>query len=127
MNAFKRTVAILELLLVFPAALFMTALFVRELQPQQYEPARSAQRVVDGFSARPHLGLDVCLIALPFAALVIGCATVLRSWRKDAELRHAAFQTLAAIRAHLAALLIAGATLTAGCILAVVAMHMITD
>jgi anti-sigma factor RsiW len=127
MNTIKRTIAATELLLVFPAALFMTALFVRNLQPAQYEPAYTARRLVDWFSARPHLGLDVFLIALPLAAFVIGCATVLRSWRGDAQLRQAALETLAAVRAHLATLLIAGASLMAGGILAIVALHMITD
>ena|SRR5207245_1942074 len=127
MNTIKRTIAATELLLVFPAALFMIALFVRELQPAQYEPAHTAQPLVEWFSARPHLGLDLFLIALPFAAFVIGCVTVLRSWLSDAKLRQAALETLAAVRAHLATLLIAGATLMAGGILAVVAVHSITD
>ena len=127
MNTIKRTLAATELLLVFPATLFMTALFVRNLQPERYEPAHTAARLVNWFSARPHLGLDVFLIALPFAAFVIGCATVLRSWRGDAELRRAGLETLAAVRANLATLLIAGATLMAGGILAIVALHMISD
>jgi hypothetical protein len=126
-NAIKRTIATLELLLVFPAVLFMTALFVRSLQPPAYEPAQTARRLVDWFSARPFLGLDIFLIALPFAVFVIGCATVLRSWRSDSQFRQAAFQTLAAVRAHLAALLILGATLVAGGILAIVALHVIAD
>ena len=127
MNTIKRTIAAMELLLVFPSALFMTALFVRNLQPAQYEPAHTARRLVEWFSARPFLGLDVFLIALPFAAFVIGCATVLRSWRSNAELREAALETLATVRAHLTTLLIAGATLMAGGILAIVAVHMITE
>jgi hypothetical protein len=127
MNTIKRTIATIELLLVFPAVLFMTALFVRNLQPPPYEPAQTARHVIDWFSARPFLGLDIFLIALPFAVFVIGCATVLRSWRSDAPFRQAALQTLAAVRAHLAALLIAGATLVAGGILAIVALHVITD
>jgi hypothetical protein len=127
MNTLKRSIAATELVLVFPAALFMAALFVRNLQPAQYEPAHTAQRLVEWFSARPHLGLDLFLIALPFAAFVIGCATALRSWRSDTELRQAAVEMLAAVRAHLATLLIAGATLMAGGILAIVAVHMITD
>jgi hypothetical protein len=127
MNATKRTLAATELLLVFPAGLFMTALFVRNLQPASYEPARTARRVVEWFSARPHLGLDLFLIVLPLAAFFIGCATVLRSWRGDEELRQAALRTLAAVRAHLATLLIAGATLVAGGVLAIVALHVITD
>jgi hypothetical protein len=127
MNTIKRTIAATELLLVFPASLFMTALLVRNLQPAQYEPAHTAGRLVEWFSARPLLGLDVFLITLPLAVFVIGCVTVLRSWRSDAELRQAALVTLAALRAQLATLLIAGATLMAGGILAIVALHVITD
>jgi hypothetical protein len=127
MNKFKRSLAAIELFLVFPAALFMAALFVRNIQPAPYQPAQAARNLVEWFSARPFLGLDIFLIALPFAAFVIGCATSLRNWRGDAALRQAARETLAAVRAHLAALLIAGATLAAGVILAVVALHMITD
>jgi cytochrome b561 len=127
MNAIKRTLAATELLLVLPAGLFMTALFVRNIQPAPYEPAQTARRVVEWFSTKPHLGLQLFLIAMPLAAFVLGCATVLRSWRSDEELRHAALKTLAAARAHLAMLLIAGATLVAGCVLAIVALHVITD
>ena len=131
MQTLKGSIAIViattELILVFPAALFMTALFVRNLQPAQYEPAHTAWRLVEWFSARPRLGLDVFLIALPFAAFVIGCGTVLRRWRSDAELRHGVIETLTTVRAHLAILLTAVATLLAGGILAIVALHMITD
>jgi hypothetical protein len=127
MSTATRTVAATELFLVFPAALFMTALFVRDVQPLQYEPAHTAQRLVDWFAARPFLGLDVFLIALPFAALIIGCATVLRRWRSDAELRQGARETFAVVRAQFATLLIAVATLMAGGILAIVALHVATD
>jgi anti-sigma factor RsiW len=127
MNKTQRTLAATEILLVCPAVLFMTSLFVRNLQPVQYEPAQTAQRLVGWFSARPLLGLDVFLIALPLAALVLGCVTVLRAWQGDAELRQAALRTLVAVRAHLATLLVAGATLAAGGILAIVALHVITD
>ena len=127
MNTFKRSVAVLELLLIFPATLFMTALFMRNIQPAPYEPAESARRLVDWFSARPILCLDIFLIALPLTALVMGAAITMRSWRGDPALRRAAHEALAALRGHLAALLIAGATLIAGGILAIVAAHVITD
>jgi hypothetical protein len=123
MNALKRIVAATELLLVLPAALFMTALFVRNLQPAPYEPATTARHLVEWFSAHPPIGLQLFLIALPFAAFVLGGATVLGSWRRDAELR----QVLATVRAHLSIVLIAGATLVAGCSLAVVFLHMAAD
>ena len=127
MPTIKRTLATTELLLIFPAALFMTALFVRNLQPAPCEPAQTARRLVEWFSARPLLGLDVFLIALPFAAVAIGCAALLHGWRSDAEFRQTAQETLATLHIHLATLLIAGATLIAGGILAVVALHMITE
>jgi hypothetical protein len=127
MNTLKRAIAAAELVLIFPAALFMTALFVRNLQPQQYEPAHTAQRIVTWYSVTPHIGLWLLLIALPFAVLVLGSGTLLRSWREEPELRDAARHTLVLIRGHLAMLLIALATLTAGIILAIVALHVLTD
>jgi hypothetical protein len=127
MKGIRLTIAIIELLLILPAGLFMTALFVRNIQPPPYEPAQTARRLVGWFSGRPILGRDVFLAALPFAAFVIGCATVRRMWRSDAQLRLVALETLAAVRSQWAALLIAGATLIAGWILAIVALHVIAD
>jgi len=127
MNTMKRAIAATELLLIFPAALFMTALFVRNLQPQQYEPAHTAQQIVLWYSVRPRVGLWVLLIALPLAVLATGCVTLLRSWSEDAGLRQAARETLTLIRSHLATLFVALATLTAGGILAIVALHSMTD
>src|ERR1700737_5394579 len=100
MNTIKRTIAATELLLIFPAVVFMTALFVRELQPLQYEPAHTAQQIVNWYAVRPRVGLWVLLIALPFAVLIIGCAALLRSW-SDVALQQSARQPLAAIAAHL--------------------------
>ena len=127
MNKTKNLIAVTDVLLLIPAVLFMTALFVRSIEPNQYEPARTAARLVEWFGARPFLCLDIFLIALPFAVLVVGCVTVLRSWFREAELRQAAAETVAFVRGHLATLLIAAATLTAGGILAIVAVHVITD
>lgn len=127
MNLMKRAIAATELALVFPAALFMTALFVRNLQPLQYEPAHTAQRIVTWYAERPRLGLWVLLIALPLAVLASGSATLLRSWKAEPELRLTARETLAVLRKYAATLLIAAATLLAGCILAIVALHVLTD
>jgi hypothetical protein len=126
MNSTKRILATTEFLLVFPAMLFMTSLLVRNLEPAQYEPARSAIRVVEWYGARPW-SLGIFVIALPLAVFLVGCTTLLRSWRSDANLRQAALETLAAVRAHLATLAIASATVVAASILAVVAVHVITD
>ncbi|HEV2486949.1 MAG TPA: hypothetical protein VGT08_15580 [Terracidiphilus sp.] len=127
MKTIKPSIAAAELLLIFPAALFMGSLIVRSLQPQQYEPAHTAQQIVNWYAARPHLGLWVLLIALPFAVLVTGCITLQRSWSENAELRQQARQTLAAVRTHLATLFVAGATLAAAAVLAIVALHMMSN
>ena len=127
MKTWKQSLAVLEMLLVLPGVLFMTALFVRNLSPTKFEPARSALRLVNWFADNPFLGLDIFLIALPLTAFFVGAIAVLRTWRRDAELRVAAAQMFAMVRAHLPALLIAGATLAAGFLLALVALHMVTD
>jgi hypothetical protein len=127
MRLIKCAIPTTELLLIFPAGLFMAALFVRNLQPQQYEPARTAQQIVMWYAARPHIGLWALLIALPLAVLVTGCATLLHRWSREAELRQAALETLTTLRAHLGTLLIAGATLAAGGFLAIVALHVASD
>jgi len=127
MNIMKRAIAAAELLLIFPAALFMTALFVRNLQPQQFEPAHTAQRIVTWYSLRPQIGLWVLLIALPFLVLVLGSGTLLRTWRDEPDLRDGTRRTVAFIGEHLATVLIAGATLAAGTVLAIVTLHVLTD
>jgi len=124
---FKRFIAAIELLLIFPAALFMLALFLRNVQPAPYEPAQTARHLVDWFAARPHIGLHVFLIAFPFAAVLIGAAATLHTWRRDQQLRQIAVDTLATLRTHAWFLLIAVATLLAGAILSIVALHIITD
>lgn len=127
MKTILRSVAALELLFVFPAALFMAALFVRNIQPLQYEPAHTAQRIVDWYAARPHLGLWILLIALPLAVVLIGVATLLREWSRDQELHVATLRIIGFIRSQASAILIAGATAMAGGILAIVALHVLTD
>lgn len=126
MKTIKSALAATELLLVFPAALFMTALFARNLQPQQYEPARTAQRLVDWYAASPHVGLWLLLIAMPLAVLAIGAVTLLRAWKADANLRQSARQLADILRGHAATALVTMATLMAGGILAIVALHLVT-
>ena len=121
------TLAAAELLLIFPAALFMISLFVRNLQPPQLEPARGASEIVAWYAARPRIGLWLLLFAFPLTVLVTGCATLFRKWSGEAELRQAARDTLAVIRPHLSTLLVAAATLTAGGVLAIVALHVLSD
>jgi hypothetical protein len=69
----------------------------------------------------------VLLIGLPLAALLTGCVTLLRSSNGGNEERQAAEQPSSAIRVHLPTRIIAAATLAAGLILAIVALHVLAN
>ena len=108
MKILKRAIAVTELLLILPAALFMTAIFLRNVQPEQYQPAHTAPLIVNWFTKGPiWLVLWVLLMALPLAVLTER-ATLRRSWKTDAELRPAAQQMFGIVQAHSATVLIAG-------------------
>ena len=127
MKTSKSLLAATETILILPALLFMVSLFVRQVQPQQYEPAHTAQRIVDWYAARPNLGLSLALIALPLLVLLTGAFTLFRSWRNDDQLRRDVRQAVDSLRSHLATAVVALATVTAVGILAIVALHLITD
>ena len=115
--------AALELALLAPAAIFMAALFVRNLNPLQYEPAHTAQRVVTWYAGRMWT-LWVLLLALPLTVLVTGCATLRHTWNRDAI---SARKALAVIRTHLATFVVLATTLAATGILAIVVVHMLMN
>jgi hypothetical protein len=122
-----RIAAAAELLLLFPAALFMIALVVRNLQPLQNKPAHTAERLVQWYSGRMWT-LWVLLLALPFTALITGCATLVGGRYRASEPPPAGSPTLppgpTVARWHPATLLVAAVTLVAGVILAIVVLHM---
>jgi hypothetical protein len=113
-------VAAAQALLILPAALFMSALVVRGFQPLQYEPAHTAQLIVMWYAGKQWT-LWVLLVGLPLTVLVAGCLTLLSGWAKGTR------QTLAAIRTHLATIIVAAVTLTVAVILAIVALHILAD
>ena len=121
-----RLLAAAELLLISPAALFMSALVVRGLQPLQYELAQSAEHLVMWYAGRMWT-LWVLLVGLPLVALVSGCAALLYNWNHDLAFSQGVRQSLGLIRTHLATLFIVAATLAAGSMLAIVVLHMLAN
>jgi hypothetical protein len=121
-----RVIAVMELVLIFPAVLFMTALVLRNLQPLQYEPARGAQQLVMWYAGRMWT-LWFLLLGLPLIVLVSGCAELLRSYNRDIVLPLASQKSLAMVRTHLSSLFIAATTLVAGVILAIVVLHVLAN
>lgn len=126
MRTLTRLIAAMQLALIIPAALFLTAVLVSAGDAPQYDLARVAQGIVKWYSARTWT-LWLLLLALPLAVLVTGCATLLRSWNHGAELPYPARQSLAMIPVPLATLFVAGMTLTSASILAVVLLHMLAN
>ena len=121
MKTVLRVTAVLDSVLLFPAALFMAALVIRDLPLN--EMATSAQRIVMWYAGRLWT-LWVLLCALPFAVLMAGSVVLFRDW---IETPHAARHRLALVWAQPTALFVVGLTLTAAGILVVVGLHMLAN
>jgi hypothetical protein len=126
MRTLTRFIAAIQLALIFPAVLFMTAVFVAAGHAPQYDLGNIAQAVVIWYSARMWT-LPLLLLALPFAVVGAGCATLVRSWNGDLELPHPARHSLAMLPAPLATLFVAGITVTSAWILLIVVLHMLAN
>jgi hypothetical protein len=115
----SRIIAAVELVLIFPGALFMAALVLRNLQPFQ----NSAQQLVMWYANRMWT-LGVLLLALPFVVLITGCAALLHIRDGGALVPHTR-GWFAVIRGNSPAMhFVAATTLAAAAILAIVVLHM---
>ena len=125
----KRSIATIELVLIFPAPLSSHALPLSSatFSPHPTSPPNPPAKSSTGSPPAKSSASDSSLIALPFTALVLGAATTLRTWRNDPRLRQLALDAISTVRAYASFLLIAAATLLAGSILAIVALHVLTD
>ena len=118
-----RVIAFFQLALIFPAALFMTSLVVRNLGLPQYEPAHTAQQVVMWYAGRLWT-LWVLLFALPCMVLVSGCVA-LRTRNRDTE-QHSTRRSLASTRPHWSVRFVSVTTIASAGVLAVVVFHALT-
>jgi hypothetical protein len=119
-----RLLALTELALIFPAALFMTALLLRYFLPTQHEPALSAQRLIMWYAGRMWT-LWVLLLALPLIVLILGCSKLLDRWHNATP--HTSQELLANVWRDVPTLLITVTTAAAGIILAIVVLHMLAN
>ena len=124
MSLTNDVVAAWALALVCPALVFVTALYVRQLQQLESEPARTADRIVAWFAAHPQFGLWVVLLLFPLSAFILGSAALLRTWGDNPQLRDYTWRALWAIPAHWPAVFIGGATLLSAGVLTMIAAHL---
>ena len=118
-----RAIALLQLLLIFPAALFMASLVVRDVGPMNSESAHTAQQIVMWYAGEGWT-LRVLLFALPCTVLISGCAA-LRTRHRDTVLLGSR-RLLASSRPHWPARLVAVTTVASAGILVVVGFHVLT-
>jgi hypothetical protein len=107
MKTWQGVVAVLEVALLAPAALFMMAVFMQGA----FTHPKNAEALAGWYAARMWT-LWLLLVALPFAALIMGGLTLLRP------------ASLQVMREHLATFCVAASTLAAAAILAIVVLHM---
>ena len=124
MSLTNDVIAVWALALVCPALVFVTALYVRQLQRLESEPARTAERIVTWFGAHPQFGLWVVLLLLPLSAFILGSAALLRTWGENPQLRDYTWRALWAIPAHWPAVSIGGATLLSAGVLTMITAHL---
>ena len=103
-----RVVAAVQAALIAPAALFLASVLVGTGDPPQYELAHVAHRIVAAYAGRGWT-LWLLLLALPGGALLSGSAALAQSGVRPATLA------------------VAGATVAAAGILAVVVLHTLAN
>ncbi len=120
--------AISEWLLVLPAALLLAAAALRQLQPRQFEPARTSWAIFEWTTTHiSQAGAAWLFLVLPAVAAVAGCVGIMLVWRKSETLRQDTVAALKSLRRNLAVVILGSGTLLAGAILAAVILHIITD
>lgn len=120
--------AVSEWLLVLPATLLLAAAVLRQLQPRQFQPGRTAWMIFEWTSTHiSQTGAAWLFLALPALALVAGCASLMLAWRKSETLRQDTMAVLASLRRNLAVAILGTGTFLAAAILAAVVIHIITD
>ena len=120
----KRIVVAVQLLLIIPAALFIVALLVRDLQPLLDQAAYIARLVVIWYSERVWT-LWLFLAALPFTVFVLGSGALMQDWTARLDPRHVNPRTSVVIDFQPTAIAIWALTMLSAVILTVVAVHVL--
>ena len=120
--------AVSEWLLVLPATLLLAAAALRQLQPRQFEPARTSWAIFEWTTTHiSQAGAAWLFLILPAVALAAGFAGIALAWRRSEALRQDAIAMFASLRRHFALAVLGAGALLAGAILLAVVAHIITD
>ncbi len=86
-SRFEAVGALLALAAVIPASIVIAAAIVASLQPDAYEPSRTAHQVVGWIGTLPPPAVAILLLGAPGVALAVGAAVLWRRIRTDEALR----------------------------------------
>lgn len=118
----RRAIAATEVVLLVPAVLFLTAVVARDVPMLGSGTTHLAQQVVAWYAGRLWT-LWVLLVALPLAALVVGCATLLGSGAEGAPRTGGPAPQGPGAQSRL----IVCSTVAAGVILVIVGLHVFAN
>jgi hypothetical protein len=120
--------ALSEWVMVLPATVFLAAAALRQLQPRQYEPSHTSWLIFEWTIQHvSNLGAAILFNGLPGLAVIIGCAVILQTWRKDESFRQDLMAALEAFRRHIVIAFVVAATALAGAIFVFAFVHILTD
>ena len=124
MSVTNDIIAALAFVLVGPALLFVTALFLRNVPPADSEMARFAERVVTWYAVHPQFALWVLFVLFPLSAFVLGSVTLLQTWGENPKLQYWAWRVLEEIPEHWPAMSVGGATVVSAGLLVMITAHL---
>ena len=120
--------ALSEWVMVLPATIFLAAAALRQLQPRQYEPARTSWLIFDWTMQHiSRLGAGILFIGLPAIALMIGCGLLAQKWHADETFRHDVIAAFSALRRNITIAVVTAATALAAAIFLFAVVHIFTD
>ena len=124
MSVTNDIIAALAFVLLGPALLFVTALFLRKVPPAESATAGFAERVVRWYAAHPQFALWVLFILFPLSAFLLGSVTLLQTWGENPKLQYWAWRVLEEIPEHWPAMSVGGATLVSAGLLVMITAHL---
>ena len=123
-----RLIALVEWLLIVPASALLMIAALRLLQPAQYEPAHTSWLILNWTTSHiSRFGAAILFLGMPGVVAIAGCATLLRSWSPDENLRNDAATLVAIVRRRGAVFVVMTATILAAAVLTLVVGHIIKD
>ena len=123
-----RILALGECALVLPATILLAAAAARWMQPLQYEPAHISWLIFEWTTTHiSRSGAALLFLGLPAVAIVVGFSVLLSAWRNNQQLRTDVTDAWGGLRRQWSIALVSAATFVAAIIVALAAVHVLTD